>query len=77
MAQSVLMTYPLDTPRTVAPGELAPERSAPGNAQWLTLPPDAPLRTAKGDLGLANIRDFESRALTSPGAPFANLRGGK
>lgn len=77
MAQSVMMTYPLDTPRTIAPGELAPERNAPGNAQWLSLPPEAPQRAAKGDLGMSVIKDFDSRPLTSPGAPFTNLRGGK
>jgi len=77
MAQSVLMTYPLDTPRLDAEGNFAPERGAPGNAAWLSKSPESPQRQAKGDLGLSNIRDFESRPLTSPGAPFANLRGGK
>lgn len=74
MARSVQMTYPLDQPRTERQGVLAPENNAPGNAKWLALPPESAERAAKGDLGLAHIKDFDSRALTSAGLPFT-LKG--
>jgi general secretion pathway protein I len=41
------------------------------------LPPEASERTAKGDIGLSTIKGLDSRALTTPGLPFTNLRGGK
>ena len=70
MAKEVAMTYPLDTPRINAQGDLAPERDAPGNAKWLAKSPEGVERAAKGDLGLSYIKNFDSRALTSPGMPF-------
>lgn len=74
MAKMVQFTYPLDQPRTSRQGFLTNETDAPGNAKWLALPPEAPDRAEKGDLGLSQIKDFESRALTSPGLPFT-LKG--
>jgi hypothetical protein len=70
MAKTPQMTYPLDTPRVNDQGLLAPERDMLGNAKWLTMPPEAPVRAAKGDLGLSYIQDLPSRPLTSPGLPF-------
>lgn len=70
MAKNAQMTYPLDTPRINAQGDLAPERDAPGNDSWLAKAPESAERAAKGDLGLSFIPNFESRALTSAGLPF-------
>lgn len=77
MAKDVTMTYPLDTPRMIKPGVSQHEADFHGSAKWYALPPEAPLRQEKGDLGLSVIKDFDSKPLTTPGAPFANLRGGK
>lgn len=75
MAQSLFMTYPLDQPRLSRPGVMAHEANAPGNAKWLSLPPESAERAYKGDLGLSYVRNFEPRPLTSAGAPFV-LKGG-
>lgn len=77
MAQSTYSPVPLDQPREIRPGVMHAERDWQGSGKWYSLPPNAPERTAKGDLGMDPIQNFESRALTSPGAPFRNLRGGK
>lgn len=70
MARTVAMTYPLDQPIVLRPGVKLREADWQGGGRWYALPPDAPERAAKGDLSMTNIKDFESRALTSPGAPY-------
>lgn len=70
MARTVAMTYPLDQPILLRPGVMHREADFHGSAKWYALPPEAAERTAKGDLGLSSIKNFESRALTSAGAPF-------
>lgn len=70
MARTVAMTYPLDQPILLRPGVMHREADWQGGGRWYALPPDAPERAQKGDLSMTNIKDFESRALTSPGAPY-------
>ena len=70
MARSVMFTFPLDQPSIEAQGFRYAENAAPGNAVWMTLPPEAGMRVAKGDLGLSYIKDFESRPLETAGLPF-------
>jgi hypothetical protein len=65
-----MFTYPLDQPSIEGQGFRYAENAAPGNAIWMTLPAEAPMRTAKGDLGLEHIKDFESRPLETAGLPF-------
>lgn len=70
MARTVAMTYPLDKPIEIRPGVMHKEADFHGSAKWYSLPPESAERTAKGDLGLSSIKNFESRALNSAGAPF-------
>jgi hypothetical protein len=77
MAQATYSPVPLDQPREIRPGVMHAETNWQGSGKWYSLPPDSMERQAKGDLGLSHIRDFESRPLTSPMLPYANLRGGK
>lgn len=77
MAQSTYSPVPLDQPREIRPGVMHRESDWQGSAKWYALPPESPERTMKGDLGLSVIRDFDPRPLTTPGAPYVNLRGGK
>lgn len=70
MARTVAMTYPLDQPILLRPGVMHREADWHGRDAWYALPPDHPERARKGDLSMTNIKDFESRALTSPGAPY-------
>ncbi len=53
------------------------ESDAPGNGKWLAEEPNAPIRAAKGDLGLSYIKDFEPRALSGPGTFIKDMKGGK
>lgn len=68
---------PVDEPVLLKPGVMHREADYHGNAKYYALPADAPLRLAKGDLGLENIAGFESRALEHPGLPFAKLTNGR
>lgn len=77
MARNSFYTYPLDQPIVESPGVMHKEGDCSGNAKWYALPPEDPRRAEKGDLGLSVIKDFESRPLSHPGLPFANLRKGK
>ena len=77
MAKDTTAGFPLDQPREIRPGVMHRESDWQGSGKWYALPPDHPERTAKGDIGLGTIKDFEPRPLTSPGLPFTNLRGGK
>jgi hypothetical protein len=77
MAKATYSPVPLDQPREIRPGVMHRETDWQGSGKWYALPPEAPERAAKGDLGLSTIKDFESRPLTSAGLPFRNLRGGK
>lgn len=71
MARSVLMTFPLDTPILTSPGFIRRESQCHANSGvWYATTPDMPVERAKGNLGNENIPNFESRALSSPGAPF-------
>lgn len=70
MARTIAMTYPLDKPIEIRPGVMHREADFHGSEKWYALPPEAAERTAKGDIGLSSIKNFESRALTSAGAPF-------
>ena len=71
MARTVAMTYPLDKPIEIRRGVMHREADFHGNTgKWYALPPEAEDRASKGDLPMTSIKDFESRALTSPGAPF-------
>ena len=77
MARTTVIGFPLDQPIITSPGVMVREADAPGNAKWLALPPEAPQRAAKGDLGETTIANLESKPLSHEGLPFANLRKGK
>lgn len=68
---------PVDEPVLLEPGVMHREADYHGNAKFYTLPPEDPLRANKGDLGLSVIPNFDSRALSHDGVPFANLRRGR
>jgi len=77
MARGIGYTYPLDQPAVEKQGVLYDEKQMPGDDKALMLEPEDPIRKAKGDLGLRDIKDMPSRALTHSGTPFKNLKGGK
>ena len=63
--------FPFDVPRVTRKGVVYKESSAPGNGDALHLPPEDPIRRAKGDLGNLTIPNFASRpSVESPGMPF-------
>lgn len=71
MARTVAMTYPLDKPIEIRPGVMHREADFHGfTGRWYALPPEAADRARNGDLSMTTIKDFEPRALTSPGAPY-------
>lgn len=63
------------TPQTIAPGVMYRERDFVGNASIITVPPEAPVRQEKGDIGWASMAP--PRPLQSGGVPWKNLRKGK
>jgi hypothetical protein len=77
MPKPTLPVVPHDTPIRIRPGVMHREADFFGSGMVYTLPPEHPERTALGDLGSETIKDFEPRALTHDGLPFANLRSGK
>lgn len=74
MAQTMFMTYPLDQPRLIRPGIKLKEADFHGSAARLAVPPENPDRAHAGDLSMTNIKNFESRPLTTPGAPYVLKR---
>ncbi len=75
MAQTVAMTYPLDQPRQQAPGVTLRENDWHGaTGRWYAQPIGSEINRVKGNLGNANIPNFDSRALTTPGAPYTLKR---
>jgi hypothetical protein len=70
MARAVMnVGMPVDEPVVLRPGVMHRESDYPGNAKWYALPPEAPERAEKGDLGNSIIPGFEPRPLGVPGAP--------
>lgn len=74
MAQTMFMTYPLDTPRTIRPGVLYREADWHGSDRFAAVPEGSDDARRAGNLSTANIPNFESRALTTPGAPYVLKR---
>ena len=74
MARTSIASHPIDTPVLERPGIMHRESDFHGSAKHYALEPEHPERTAKGDLGLSSIKDFEPRPLSHAGSPFANLR---
>ena len=70
MARSTYGNVPLDQPIEERPGVMVREADAPGNAKHMALPPEAPERAEKGDLGNLIIPGFEPRPLQHPGLPY-------
>jgi hypothetical protein len=70
MAQTMFMSYPLDRPRVIRPGVLYREADWHGGSWPMATTPEMPDRARAGDLSMTNIKGLESRALTSPGAPY-------
>lgn len=66
---------PHDEPRLVAPGVRYRERDWHGSGARLSLPPEAPERRAKGDLGMTGLEP--PRALDSGGKPYGALTKGR
>ena len=75
MAHGNIFTYPLDVPAIKGPGVRYREADAPGNASHLYVPPENPIRQAKGDIGFGDFGISPPAALTGgAGAPWKNLR---
>lgn len=74
MAQTVFFTYPLDTPRQIRPGVLYREADWHGSDRWAAVPEGSADNLRAGNLSTANIPNFESRPLTTPGAPYVLKR---
>jgi len=70
MARGVFFSYPIDQPAIEGPGFRYRESDYPGSAKHLAIPAEHPLRTAKGDLGLVAIPNFEPRPLSHEKLPF-------
>ena len=62
---SFLGNQPLDQPGVIAPGVKRRETDWQGSAKFVTLPPEHPLRAAKGDRGMVGVP-----------APRASFEGG-
>ena len=73
--------HPIDEPVLIEPGVHYREADTPGSAKHLVdaLPPEHPLRRAKGDLGFENIPHHSPRFSFEGGnqPPWKNLKGGK
>ena len=79
MPRGAFYTYPLDEPVILRDGVTHREADFHGSAHWLYVSPEHPERAAKGDLGMAHIKNFEPRySFESQGRlPYKNLRKGK
>ena len=77
MPKPSLPVVPHDTPILIRPGIMHREADFHGGGRAYVLPPEHPERQVKGDLGAETVRDFEPRALSHSGLPFANLRSGR
>lgn len=79
MPRGAFYTYPLDEPVKIRDGVMHREADFHGSAHHLYVTPEHPERAAKGDLGMASIKDFAPRhSFESPGRmPWKNLRKGK
>lgn len=64
-------SIPHDEPIVLRPGVMHRETDAPGNGKHYALPPEDKERADKGDLSMQSIKDFEPRALSHKGLPFA------
>lgn len=66
--------HPIDQPVLLRDGVMHREADYHGNAKHYGLPPEHPERAKKGDLGMEDIQDFDSRPLSHTGLPFV-LKG--
>lgn len=76
-SKALYVGYPYDQPSMKGHGTLYKESEYHGSMSRMALPPEDEIRKKKGDLSMSSIKDFEPRALSHPGLPFANLKGGK
>lgn len=74
MAKNPITGHPTDTPILLRPGVIHKESDYHGAAKHISIPPEHPERTKKGDLSMVDIPGLESRPLTKPGLPFV-LKG--
>ena len=70
MAKNNQFGHPIDSPVLLRPGVMHAETDYHGSAKHYGLTPEHPERAKKGDLGLSQIQDFDSRALSHTGLPF-------
>lgn len=77
MAKTNIAGHPIDETVLLRPGVMHREADFHGNAKHYALPPEAPERAEKGDLGLTVIAGLESKPLEQPEPPFVNLRSDK
>lgn len=79
MARNIVVSggMPIDKPSISRPGVKYKESDMPGDAKWLEVPPEDPLRAKKGDLPMERIKDFDPRPNDSGKPPFKNLRNGR
>ncbi len=76
-SKALYVGYPYDQPSMKEHGVLYKESEYHGSMSRMALAPEDEIRRRKGDLSMKDIKDFEPRALSHSGLPFANLKGGK
>lgn len=62
--------HPIDQPVLLRPGVMHAESDFHGSMKHYALEPEHPERAKKGDLGMSDIPDFDSRPLSHSGMPF-------
>lgn len=77
MARWSAFTFPLDKPIIEEPGLQVREADFHGSDVHFSIPPENPIRARKGDKSMKTIPHFEPRALSHPGLPFKDLKGGR
>ncbi len=75
-SKALYVGYPYDQPSMKGEGTLYKESEYHGSGARIALPPESEIRRRKGDLSMTTIKDFEPRALSHSGLPFANLKRG-
>jgi hypothetical protein len=83
MANNFFGNQPLDQPGVIGPGLKRRESDWQGAAKHVALPPEHPVRAAKGDLGMVGVpaprASFEGggATLTKPGKSLTKHKKGR
>jgi hypothetical protein len=70
---TIFFTYPLDVPHLESERIVNRENAAPGNDSHLKAFPNP----EAGDLQMDPIPHFDPEPLSTPGAPWKNMKGGR